>query len=308
MRAIEVDGAGRLSLTDVEEPRPADDQLLVRVQATSVNRGEVLRARAAGAGFRPGWDFAGVVEQSVAGGLAEGTRVAGYLRSSAWAERIAVPSSQVAALPDEVSLETAACLPVAGLTALGAIDAGGSLLGRRVLVTGASGGVGAFAVNLAMAAGAEVVAVVRRPAEDCARLFVGSPEILSIPSGLAGAERRGPYDLIVETLGGPALADALTLLSPTGKCMTLGVTDAPAVTFDAERFFMTGNASLEGYVLFRDRGAPPAERLERLLRLAARGALPVAIGLAERWENAEAVVGQLLSRSFLGKAVIYVGP
>jgi NADPH:quinone reductase-like Zn-dependent oxidoreductase len=307
MRAVAVDEAGRLALTEVGDPDLAAGELLVGVRAISINRGEILRARAAGPGFRPGWDFAGVVERSCPGGPAAGARVTGYLKAGAWAERIAVPPSHVAVVTESLSLEAAATLPVAGLTALGALDAGGGLLGRKVLVTGASGGVGAFATNLAALSGARVTAVVRRSAEETRDLLPGAHEILSLQGGLAGAEKGGPYDLIIETVGGQTLADALTLLTPAGKCVTLGVTDSARVTFDAERFFMLGTARLEGFVLFRNRLETPAEGLTRLLRLVDRGDLPVEVALTERWENVEAVAERLIARAFVGKAVLTVG-
>jgi NADPH2:quinone reductase len=306
MRAVVVQEAGRLAVVEVAEPEPRDGELLVRVRAVSINRGEVVRARAAKAGFRPGWDFAGLVERSTRGGPAEGTLVAGYLHAGAWAERIAAPLALIAPVPAGVTAEAAASLPVAGLTALGALDAGGGLLGKRVLVTGATGGVGSFAANLAVLAGAEVTAVVRRPVEDCRRLLPGA-RILSLPGGLEGAEAGGPYDLIVETLGGDTLGAALGMLSSTGKCMTLGVTDTPKTGFDAERFFMTGAASLEGFVLFRNRRETASEGLTRLLRLVASGALAVEIGLAADFADIEAVAERLMGRGFLGKAVLRLG-
>lgn len=306
MQAVVVQEGGRLAKVDVPEPAPRDGELLVRVQAVSINRGEIIRARAAGAGFRPGWDFAGVVERSARGGPAEGTPVAGYLHAGAWAERIAVPPGLLAAIPAGISPRVAATLPVAGLTALGAVDAGGGLLGKRVLVTGASGGVGSFAVKLAVLSGAEVTAVVRRPIEDC-RHLLGGARVLSIPAGLDGAEAHGSCDLIVATLGGVSLGAALSMLSPTGKCVTVGVTDTPRTSFDAERFFMTGNATLEGFVLFRNRRETAAEGLSRLLRLVARGDLAVEIGVEDDWRNIEAVAERLMSRSFTGKAVLTLG-
>lgn len=305
MRAIELDQAGRFALVETDAPRPERGQVLVSVRAVSINRGEVLRARAAPPGFRPGWDFAGVVTQAAdAGGPAAGTRVAGYLPAGAWAEVLALAPRQIAAIPDGVSFAQAAALPVAGLTALGAIDAGGSLVGRKVLVTGATGGVGGFVVHLATLAGAEVTALTRRSAQECQSLFPPGTRIIDEPGGLAGMAQAGPFDLIVETLGGATLGQAMTMLSHTGKCVSLGVTDAAATTFDAEQFFMAGNAVLEGFVLFRDRRSTPAEGMERLLRLVASGMLPVHIGLAESWKNIEAVANKLIGRQFIGKAVL----
>jgi NADPH2:quinone reductase len=305
MRAIAMNEAGRFELASFDPPHPEAGQVLVSVRAVSLNRGEVLRARAERSGFRPGWDFAGIVTQAGTGtDLELGTRVAGYLPSGAWAETVAVAPRQIAAIPEGISFLVAASLPVAGLTALGAIDAGGSLVGRKVLVTGATGGVGIFAVYLASLGSAEVTAAVRRPVEECRRLFPASANIVSGQSGVIGAAYNGPFHLVVETLGGAALGEAMAMLSHSGKCVTLGVTDGVRTSFDAERFFMTGNASLEGFVLFRDRLANPSEGMERLLRLVASGKLPVMLGHSDPWQNIEAVAEKLMAREFLGKAVL----
>ncbi len=304
MRAIEVNHAGQLAVAAAELPSAGPGELLVRVHAISINRGEVLRARAAGQGFRPGWDFAGEVAGGGTSHLTPGTRVAGFLPSGAWAAVLAVAPRQIASIPDGVSFEQAASLPVAGLTALGAIDAGGNLVGRKVLVTGATGGVGYFAVHLAALSGGQVTAVVRRPAEHCRPLFPQGTKVISVQSGLRGVGGNGPFDLIVETLGGATLGEAMGMLTEAGKCVTLGVTDQADTLFDAERFFMTGSASLQGFVLFRDRLSTPAEGMERLLRLVASGKLPIEIGLTDSWENIERVAEKLIARQFVGKAVV----
>jgi NADPH:quinone reductase-like Zn-dependent oxidoreductase len=305
MRAIEVDKAGKLARSEAEPPLARQGEVFVRVRAVSINRGEILRARVAAEGFRPGWDFAGdVMANHGSSHLVPGTRVAGFLPAGAWADVLAVAPRQIAPIPDGVSYEVAAALPVAGLTALGAIDAGASLVGRKVLVTGATGGVGMFAAHLAALSGAQVTVVVRRPVEECRALFPQGTRVISAQGGLDGVSAHGPFDHIVETLGGATLAEAMTMLTHAGKCVTLGVTDQADTTFDAERFFMTGSASLQGFVLFRDRLSTPAEGMERLLRLVASGQLPVEIGLIESWENIEAVADKLIARQFVGKAVL----
>src|SRR5215210_8413623 len=166
MRAILVDkGAlANLSVGETEEPSPIPSEALVRVSAISLNRGEVRRAQMAEDGFNLGWDLAGTVEQAADDGTGprEGARVVGFLSSGAWAELAAVPTNSLAELPESVSFREAATLPVAGLTALYALEKGGGLLGRSVLVTGASGGAGHFAIQLARLSGARVVALVRR--------------------------------------------------------------------------------------------------------------------------------------------------
>src|SRR5947207_13390282 len=167
IRAIVVDPAadGKLAIKTVALRAPDRDEVAVRVTAISLNRGETRRAlQVAEPGWRPGWDFAGVVESEAADGSGPkpGTRVVGLLPSGAWAERVNCRSHAVAALPDAVSDAEAATLPVAGLTALHALRQGGLLLGRKVLVDGATGGVGHLACQLAAAAGAFVWGHVRR--------------------------------------------------------------------------------------------------------------------------------------------------
>ena len=166
-RAVVVDPAapGRLAIKPVELRDPDRDEVAVRVTAISLNRGETRRAlQQAEPGWRPGWDFVGVVENAAADGSGPkaGTRVVGILPSGAWAERVNCRTHALAALPDAVGDAAAATLPVAGLTALHALRQGGLLLGRKVLIDGASGGVGHLACQLAVAAGAEAWGHVRR--------------------------------------------------------------------------------------------------------------------------------------------------
>jgi NADPH:quinone reductase len=220
VRAVVVDPSSpqRLGLKPVELSPPRPDEATVRVTAISLNRGEVRRAlQLADAGARPGWDFAGVVETAAAGGVGpeSGSRVVGLLPSGAWAERVNVPVNAIAALPAQVSDAAAATLPVAELTALHALRQGGLLLGRKVLVDGASGGVGHFACQLAAAAGAQIWGHLRHPdfravlARVCGERIVVGPD-------LAAAAAHGPFHLILDSVGGPALAAALTMLGPGG--------------------------------------------------------------------------------------------
>jgi len=165
-RAVVVDpeAPGRLVIRPVPDPVQDRGEAIVRVRAISLNRGEVRRSTMAPAGWRPGWDLAGHVERAAADGSGPkvGTRVVGFLPEGAWAERVAVPTHSLAELPEKVTFSQAATFPVAGLTALHALAKNGQILGKRVLVTGATGGVGDFAVQLARLAGAHVTATARR--------------------------------------------------------------------------------------------------------------------------------------------------
>ncbi|MFM9861839.1 zinc-binding dehydrogenase [Pseudoxanthobacter sp. M-2] len=299
-----------LVLSDVADPVPGPGDALVRVEAFSLNLGEVRRGYTmAAAGWRPGWDFAGTVEQAAADGQGPkaGTRVVGFLEEAAWAERLAVPVRALAALPDVVSTVQAATLPVAGLTALFALERAGPLVGRRVLVSGASGGVGHFALQLARAGGAHVVAAVRRP-ELAAEAEADGAHTVVDDASLAAAAAHGPFDVILESVGGAALSNALTMLTRAGVCVTFGNSSRTPAPVDAGRFYLTGRPRLEGlYVLSELRHVPPSEGLGRLARLVADGRLKPRITLEAPWTDIERVARALVDRKVAGKAVLTIG-
>ena len=141
-----------------------------------------------------------------------GTRVVALVRRGAWAELAAVSTSWMATIPDAVPDHQAATLPDAGLTALRSLEVGGFLLGKRVLVTGAGGGVGSFATQLADAAGAHVTALVRTARE--------------IPGASVITERiEGDFDLIVDAVGGPVFGQAIEHLATRGLVVNLATPD-----------------------------------------------------------------------------------
>jgi NADPH:quinone reductase-like Zn-dependent oxidoreductase len=175
MKAIVHERYGRpdvLELRETDVPRPAEDQVLVRVRASSVNPVEWYGVTGPyfariGAGFRApkdptvGADLAGVVEAVGKGveGFEPGDEVYGASGSS-WAEYTVAPASRLARKPANTSFEEAAAVPVAGITALQALrDKGHLQPGQKVLINGASGGVGTFAVQIAKALGGDVTAV-----------------------------------------------------------------------------------------------------------------------------------------------------
>ncbi|HEV7128684.1 MAG TPA: zinc-binding dehydrogenase [Ktedonobacterales bacterium] len=310
IRAIVVDPAahGRLELDEVDAPVPLPGEALVRVAATSLNRGELRRAVGAEAGWRPGWDLAGTVEACAADGAGPpvGARVVGVLGSSgAWAEVVAVPTQNLAVLPDAVSFAQAATLPVAGLTALRTLARGGLLLGEAVLVTGASGGVGHFMCQIAQQAGALVVAAVSRQEQATAVREDGAHEVV-FGEDLAGAEAFAPYHHIVDSIGGRTLPAALKLLAPDGECVMFGTTAAPDIAFDGRGFYLIGGARLYGFILFHElERQPGAADLGRLARLVADGRLRPRIDLEAPWTEIASVSQRLLDRQISGKAVLH---
>jgi NADPH2:quinone reductase len=300
---VDPEAPGRLVIRPVAEPVPDRGEAIVRVRAISLNRGEVRRSGMAAGGWRPGWDLAGEVERAASdgGGPRVGARVVGLLPEGAWAERVSVPTHALAELPDKVTFSQAATFPVAGLTALHALAKGGLLLGRRVLVTGATGGVGDFAVQLARLAGAHVTASVRR--EDQLPLVrqLGAHEVVmgdEIPPS-------PKHDLIIESVGGRTLGTALAALERAGVCVTLGVSASAEVTFDAREFFVAGGTTLYGFYIFTELGSSPASvGLRRLADLVAEGQLAPHISLERPWKEIGQVAQDLMARRFPGKAVL----
>jgi NADPH2:quinone reductase len=302
---VDPDTAGRLVIRPVPEPTPDRGEAIVRVRAISLNRGEVRRSGMAAAGWRPGWDLAGTVERAAADGSGPrvGARVVGIVLEGAWAERVAVPTHALAELPDKVTFSQAATFPVAGLTALHALAKGGLLLGRRVLVTGATGGVGDFAVQLARLAGAHVTASARRADQVPALRQLGAHEVVlgeEIPSD-------PKYNLIVESVGGRTLGTALAALARGGVCVTLGVSASAEVTFDTRSFFVAGRTTLYGLYLFTELAHEPARGgLRRLADLVAAGQLAPHISLERPWTEIAQVAPDLMARRFPGKAVLTI--
>jgi len=161
MRALVADptASPALSLADVPEPAPGPGQLLLDMEAASVNRGEIRNAGKQPPGTVIGWDVAGTVA-ALGEGVTQfdvGERVVALTPSGgAFAERVVVPAEWTAPLPSACDFVTAATLPVAGVTAVGILRLARAHAGDRVLVTGAAGGVGLFAVQLALQARATV--------------------------------------------------------------------------------------------------------------------------------------------------------
>jgi len=303
--AVVVDPAAsdRLVIRAVPDPIPGRGEAIIRVRAISLNRGEVRRSTMAAAGWRPGWDLAGHVERAAADGSGPpvGARVVGILPEGAWAERVAVPTHALAELPEKVTFSQAATFPVAGLTALHALAKNGPLLARRVLVTGATGGVGDFAVQLARLGGAHVTASVRRADQVATVRQLGAHEVV-VGDEIPAAPK---YDLVIESVGGRTLGTALAALERGGMCVTLGVSASAEVTFDTRTFFVSGRATLYGFYLFVELGNDPAgDGLRRLGELVASGQIAPHISLERPWAEIGQVAQDLMARRFPGKAVL----
>lgn len=298
---------GNLAIGEIEGPVPHENEALVTVQATSLNLGEVRMAQQAPEGQPFGWDMTGVVEQPAADGSGPklGTRVVGLVRTGAWAELIAVPTNALAEVPTVVTPAQAAALPVAGLTALHAVEKGTGLLGRRALITGASGGVGHFACQLAGLSGASVVGLLRDPAK--AETVEATGALAVVGEGAASAAEHAPYKLIVDGVGGPILAEVLKLLDRDAVCVAYGATAGADLTLNLWSLTGGGRSTLYGMAVFRELERESAAiGLSRLVQLVAHGHLQPHISLQGDWTEIGRVAERLLARQVPGKAVIHL--
>src|SRR5881398_1504454 len=229
-------GVPNLKFQDIEKPTPADDQLLVRVRAASVNpldwhfvEGSPKLMRALGVGLRKpkdtrlGVDFAGTVE-AVGKNVTKfkpGDDVFGG-RTGAFAEYVCVREARaVATKPASVTFEQAASVPIAGITALqGLRDKGKVQPGQKVLINGASGGVGTFAVQIAKSMGADVTGVCSTRNLDMVRSLGADHVIDYTKEDFAKGDQR--YDVILDNVPNHSLSECRRILNPEGKYVMIG--------------------------------------------------------------------------------------
>jgi NADPH:quinone reductase-like Zn-dependent oxidoreductase len=299
MRALVADRSAPsgVSLREAPDAQAGPNEALIEVKAVSLNRGEVRRLPLREEGTIPGWDVAGVV----VGGPQAGTRVVGLADAGGWAELAAVPTNRIAPLPEDVSFEAASTLPVAALTALRALEIPGPLLGRRVLITGASGGVGRFAIQLAHRAGAHVTGVIGSPERGEGLEELGADELITelAPEG-------DHFDLILESVGGASLAAALARVGFRGTVVAFGASSPEPTTFDISGFYNRGGPTLYGLRVFHElefHGSGVRD-LTFLVGELAAGRLDPQIGVTgSLWEPDEAL-NALMDRKVPGKAVL----
>ncbi len=291
-------------IREVAEPSASPHEAIVEVHAFSLNRGELRLFATRPEGWRPGQDVAGVVIRQAADGSGppEGSRVVALVDQAGWSQRVAAQTAHMATLPDDVSFAAAATLPIAGITALRTLRYGGFLLGRRVLITGAAGGVGRFAVELAARAGARVTGVVGGPERAEGLQELGAAEVVTRLEDLSGL-----FDLILESVGGNMLATAIHHVAPTGTVVVFGNSSGESTSISFGDFAGRAGVRLQSYVSYLS-GTPESygEDLALLVSLIADGKLHPQIGSDRSWRELLQVIHDLRERHIPGKAVFHV--
>jgi NADPH:quinone reductase-like Zn-dependent oxidoreductase len=254
-----------------------------------------------GSRWRPGIDAAGVVEQAARHGHGPrpGERVVVHAPGGGLAaELAAVPVTRAVPLPEDVSMTDAATIPLAGIVALRLLRESGQVQGKRILMTGATGGVGQFLVQLAAADGADVTVLSpgQRPHTHLTQL--GARVVHDIdPAGQ-------PFDIVLESTGGAGGSTAIGAVAPHGLVLWYGQAGGEPVTLDFFGFLGPHQSfTLRHYVVASDPGRDRAD-ITTLVGHVASGRLKPVLGYAGPWHNAPALFRQLGTRGLHGKAVL----
>jgi NADPH:quinone reductase-like Zn-dependent oxidoreductase len=295
------EAARPVSFAEVPQPVPEPSEALIKVEAFSPNRGETFLLETPRPGALPGKDIAGLVVQAAADGSGPGigTRVVGHPAQGGWAEYAAVPTHSLAVLPDSIDSARAAALPLAGITALRLLRTAGSLAGRRMLLTGASGGVGHYVTELAVGAGVELTAVTATPVRGERLTELGAKVVHEVEAA------QGPFDVVLESTGGPDLPLALSKVRPGGTLVWFGQASRTPVTLDF--FQLLGGPERVTIQHFHYADAPYGPDLSALVSLVEQGRLHPEIGRVTDWAQTADTLVDLRERRIRGKAILLTG-
>ncbi len=311
MQAVVIVG-GELRWQERPDPEPGDTELLVEVRAAGVNGADLAQRRGeypAPPGWPydiPGLEMAGEV---VAAGprvtkYARGDRVMALVGGGGQATQAVVDEAHAMAAPQRLSWPEAGGFVEAGATAFDALFAQAGLgLGERVLVSGAAGGVGTAAVQLAAAAGAHVVASVRDPRLREAVGELGAAQVIE-PAEVAAA---GPYDVVLELVGAASLSDAVRGLATGGRVVVIGVGGGALADLDLRRLMARRARVLASTLRSRrhdEKAALVATMSARVLPLLAEGRICVPVSELYPMREAAAAYERFARPGKLGKVVL----
>lgn len=299
---------GSLQVDEVAEPVAGDGEVVVDVAFASVNPLDVWITQgnvgAAGAHlpWTPGTEATGYHDGKPV--LIRGAGL-GVLRPGLYSQRVAVPAEAVHPLPDDRHLAEIAGLGVAGVTAWNAVHKLGQVgPADRVLVLGASGGVGAIAVQLAHAAGATVIGQTGSADKSDVILASGADSVIvSGADGLAAQLSEAPT-VVLDALGGPYTAEVVNALAPRGRLIVYGTSAGEVVTFNMRTLYRKG-VVVAGYSGLISGPGEEAEVFAGLLAQVSAGSLSVPVEVLALGEAASAHQ-RILERKVTGKLILDV--
>lgn len=319
MRAVQVlqpTGPADLRVVDVDEPTPGPDDVLVEVHSVGISFPDLLLSKGQyqlrpEPPFTLGVDVAGTVVSG--GGLVAGTRVAGVVPYGGAAELAIVPSASVFALPDRLSYDEGAALPMNYLTALFALqERGGVTAGETVLVHGAAGGVGTATLQVAKGLGARTIGVVSTEEKAAFARAAGADEVVLVDGfkdrvkELTGG--RG-VDAVLDVVGGDVFTDSLRCLAEQGRLLVVGFASGQGIPEVKVNRLLLGNIDVRGvgwggYAMTRPHYMH--EQWAALLPMIGSGVVAPPVGATYPLEDFGRALQDMDERRTLGKAVVRV--
>src|SRR4051794_5652907 len=319
MRSIQVtslDGPSAVTVTDVREPEPGPDQVLVEVRALGISWPDLLQTKGEyqlkpDLPFQLGVDFAGVVRSAPEGtGLAAGDRVACCLPYGGGADLVALGPDSVFPLPEELSFEQGAAVPMNYLTAHFAPATRASLEpGETVLVHGAAGGLGTASIQVAKGLHARVIAVVSTEEKAAVAKGAGADETVLVDGfreAVASLTDGRGVDVIVDIVGGDLMTDSLRSLAQLGRLLVLGFTAGAIPEVKVNRLLLN-NVDIRGVGWGAFAMVRPGfmhEQWQALLPMVESGAIDPPIGRTYPLESVGEALADMEGRRALGKSVV----
>jgi NADPH2:quinone reductase len=321
MRSLQVSslvGPRGVEVAEVPEPTPQDSDVVVEVKAVGVSFPDLLLSKGEyqmkpEPPFQLGVDFAGVVRSAPDGsGFAAGDRVACVLPWGGGAELVALGPDSVFPLPDNVSFEAGAAMPMNYLTAQFALATRAGLReGETVLVHGAAGGVGTASIQVAKGYGARVIAVVSNDEKAAVARAAGADEVVLVEGFLAAVKELTDgvgVDVIVDVVGGDLMTDSLRALAPLGRLLVIGFTAGAIPQVKVNRLLLN-NVDVRGvgwgaYAMVRP--GFMREQWQALVPMMESGVVDPPIGRTYPFEAMADALEEMAERRTLGKSVVVV--
>lgn len=321
MRAVQVsrlDGPSAVEVVDLPAPAPDARGVLIDVAAAGIAFPDVLLTRGLyqlkpALPFVPGAEVAGTVVAAPEGsGFAAGDRVAAFPGYGGFAEQVSVPAPFVFPLPDRVSFEAGAAVPMNYLTChFALVERGRVQAGETVLVHGAAGGIGTAAIQLAKAYGARVYAVVSDPSKGDVARAAGADEVVAAAGfreSISELTSGRGVDIVVDPVGGDRFTDSLRSLAALGRLLVIGFTGGSIPEVKVNRLLLN-NISVVGVgwgAYWMGAGGPGYVRRQwdALLPLLESGAIDPPIGGVRPLAEAAAALTDIEERRATGKLIL----